>query len=144
MALRWKDQHLLCGNSEQFRYFNFELDCLENENLFQKTEVWIFSYGVLVESTKIQNTSLPYKTAISEANVNTNKIVSSKPITKNKVSPVTALLFHNLRTCYKELIWYINHPNARVRTFCKRWSFIWRDFFPVNILLTLTMFNRFS
>ena len=31
----------------------------------------------LVESTKIKNTSFPYKTAISEANVKTNRIVST-------------------------------------------------------------------
>ena len=65
MALRWKDQHLLCGNSEQFRYFNFELDCLENENLFQKTEVWIFSYGVQLKALRFKmhhfHTRLPYQ-----------------------------------------------------------------------------------
>ena len=32
----------------------------------------------LVENTKIENASLPYKTAISEANVKTNKMVSTK------------------------------------------------------------------
>ena len=32
----------------------------------------------LVESTKIENASFPYKTAISEANVKTNRIVSIK------------------------------------------------------------------
>ena len=58
------------GNFERFRYFNFETDFLENENLFQKTGV--------VESTKIENTSFPYKTAISEANVKTNKMMTTK------------------------------------------------------------------
>ena len=32
----------------------------------------------LVESTKIENTSFPYKTALSEANVKTNRMVSKK------------------------------------------------------------------
>ena len=47
-------------------------------------------YLFLVESTKIENASFPYKTAISEANVKTNRMMS---ITKNGVVAVTALLF---------------------------------------------------
>ena len=43
-------------------------------------------YGLLVESTKIENASLPYKTVISEW-------VQNGPITKNIVLPVTMLFF---------------------------------------------------
>ena len=35
------------------------------------------------------------------------------------------------------MIWYTNDPNAHIRTFCKRWSFIWRCFFPMSILKDL-------
>ena len=56
-------------NFERFQYFNFETDFLENENLFQKTEAL---------SAKIENVSFPYKTAISEANVKTNGMVTTK------------------------------------------------------------------
>ena len=35
-------------------------------------------YRFLVESKKIENSSFPYKTAISEANVKANRIVSKK------------------------------------------------------------------
>ena len=35
-------------------------------------------YRFLVESTKIENTTFPYKTTISEGNVKTNKMVSTK------------------------------------------------------------------
>ena len=60
------------------------------------------------------------------------------PITKNGVLPVTTSFFwkfcFSLRTSYKELIWCTNDPNAHIRTFCKRWSFIWRYFFPVSIV----------
>ena len=45
----------------------------ENENLFQKSGVQF-----LVESTKIENVSFPYKTSISKANVKTNKMVTTK------------------------------------------------------------------
>ena len=61
------------GNFERFQYFNFETNFLENENLFQKTGV-----PFLVESAKIEYTLFTYKTAISEANVKTNRMVSIK------------------------------------------------------------------
>ena len=47
---------------------------LENERLFQKTVVPLF----LVASTKIENASVPYKTAMSEVNVKANRIESTK------------------------------------------------------------------
>ena len=46
-------------NFERFGYFNFETDFLENEDLSEKA-------------------SCPYKTAISEANVKTNRMVTTK------------------------------------------------------------------
>ena len=53
-------------------------------------------YGFLVESTKIENASFPYKTAISEANVKTNRMfVQNGPITKKGVLAVTTLFFEN-------------------------------------------------
>ena len=58
-------------NSEHFQYFLFETDFLENENLFQKTGLPFFKVF-------LTHQSLPYKTAISEANVKTNKMVSTK------------------------------------------------------------------
>ena len=33
----------ISGNLERFQYFNFEINFLESENLFQKTEVPFFS-----------------------------------------------------------------------------------------------------
>ena len=79
----------ISGNLERFQYFNFERDFLENENLFQKTGV-----PFLDESTKIENASFPYKTTISEANVKTNRMVSTKwTYHKNGVLPVTTLSF---------------------------------------------------
>ena len=57
---------------KRFQYFNFETNFLENENLFQKTGVHF-----LVETTKIENTSFPFKTALSEANVKTNSVANT-------------------------------------------------------------------
>ena len=48
-------------NFKRFQYFNFETDFLLNGNLFQKTGV-----PFLVESTKIENASFPYKTTKSQ------------------------------------------------------------------------------
>ena len=93
----------------------------------------------LDESTKIERTSFPYKTATSEANVKTNRRVTTKWTTKNGVLPVTIFFFFwkfcfSIRTSYKELICCAKNPNTRIWTFCRRRSFIWRCFSPVNIL----------
>ena len=53
--------------------FNFEVHFLENTNLFKKLE-----YNFLAKSIKIENVSFSYKTAMSEANVKTNGMVSTK------------------------------------------------------------------
>ena len=57
---------------ERFQYFKFETDSLENENVFQITRV-----AFLVRHTNIEKASFPYKTAISEANVKTNRMVTT-------------------------------------------------------------------
>ena len=57
-----------CGNFERF-----QTDFLENENFFQQLEC-----RFLVESTKIESASFPYKTTISETNGKTNRMVSTK------------------------------------------------------------------
>ena len=58
---------------KRFQYFNFETNFVENENLFQKTGV-----PFLVEATKIEITPFLLKTALSEANVKTNRMATTK------------------------------------------------------------------
>ena len=123
----------ISGNFELFWYFNFETDFVENKNIFKKIE-----YLFLIESTKIENT-YPYKTAILEANVKTNRMVSTKWIYHKERSFASnyfifLIFFFSLRTSYKELIWYTSYPNVHIPTLCKRWSFIRRCLFPVSIL----------
>ena len=50
------------------------------KRIFWKTKTFFknLEYRFLVESIKIENASFPYKTAISEANVKTNKMVTTK------------------------------------------------------------------
>ena len=79
-----------------------------------------------------------------------------KWITKNRVFPVTTFFFFwkfcfSLTTSYKELICCTNNPSVHICTFCKRWSFIWRCFFPVSIFkasrhacLVCNLFETFS
>ena len=81
---------IISENFKRFQWFNFEKDFLESDNPFQKTGLLF-----LVESTKIEKTSFPYKTAISEANVKTIKIVTIK-WTYLRVLPVTNLFLENL------------------------------------------------
>ena len=113
-------------------------DCLTLKQIFWKTKALFkkLEYSSLVESTKIENASFLYKTAISEANVKTNKTVTTKWTYRKERSFATTLFFwkfsFSLRTSYKELICCTNNPNAHICTFCKRWSFI--CFFPLSIL----------
>ena len=50
------------------------------KQIFQKTKTFFkkMEYRILAERTKIEKASFPYKTAISEANVKTNKMVTTK------------------------------------------------------------------
>ena len=74
-----------------------------------KTVFIKLKYSFLAESTKIENASFPYKTAISEANVKTNRMASTKWIYYKEglfASNYFLVLkiFFSLRTSYKELI----------------------------------------
>ena len=106
----------------------------EKQKLFKKLE-----YCFLVENTKIDNLTFPYKTALSEANVKINRL-GSKKLTYHKDKsfasnhfPFSKICF-SLGTSYIELIWCTNHPNVHIHTFRKCWSFTLGCFFPVSIL----------
>ena len=75
--LRLRNRHVfykrISRSFERFQHFNFETDFLENENLFQKLK-----YYFLVEITKIESTSFPFKTTVSEANVKTHRMATAK------------------------------------------------------------------
>ena len=87
-------------------------------------------YHFSVESTEIENASLPYKTVIPEANAKTNRIVSTKWTYYKKRS----FDFFELLYSYKELIWCTSYQNIRIHA----WSSIWRCFIPVSILYLST------
>ena len=89
---------------EHFQYFNFETDFLKNENFFKKLE-----YRFLVELTKIEKASFPYKTAISEANVKTIRMETAK-WTYHRERSVTSNYFIFLKVLFqfKNLLWTID------------------------------------
>ena len=64
----------ITGNFECFQYFNFDTNFLKNENLFFKK----LENSFIVESTMIERVTYPYKTALSKANVKTNRMGSAK------------------------------------------------------------------
>ena len=75
-----------------------DFNTLTLKQIFSKTNTFFKKLNnyFLVESTKIENASFPYKTAISEANVKTNRMdleVQNGPIPKNIVLPVTNSFF---------------------------------------------------
>ena len=57
-----------------------DFSTLTLKQIFWKTKTFLkkLELNFLVESTKIKNALFPYKTTISEANVKTNKMVSTK------------------------------------------------------------------
>ena len=58
---------------KHFQYFNFEQFFWNTKTFLKKLE-----YHFSFETTKIENTSFPFKTALSEANVKTNRMATTK------------------------------------------------------------------
>ena len=59
---------------------NFVFNILTLKQIFWKTKAFLkkLEYRFLVETTKIENTSFPFKTALSEANVKTNRMATTE------------------------------------------------------------------
>ena len=58
-------------NFERFQYFSFETNFLNNAKSFKKLDYR------LVDITKIEKATSPCKTALSEANIKTNRTLST-------------------------------------------------------------------
>ena len=59
----------ITGNFERFLYFNYETNFLKYAKPFQKTGV-----PFLIQSTKFETGTFPYKPVLSEAKVKTNRM----------------------------------------------------------------------
>ena len=75
IALRLRDRHVFMWQSV-LNVFN----TLILIQIFWKTKAFFkkLEYRFLDETTKIENTSFPFKTALSEANVKTNRMATTK------------------------------------------------------------------
>ena len=77
LAFRLRDRHVFMRQSvEHLNVFN----TLTLKQTFWKLRVFFkkLEYRFLVESTKIEKASFPFKTAISESIVKTNRMASTK------------------------------------------------------------------
>ena len=148
--IKWaENERLLLNGCSSLRFTKkFELVFVLTEKNVQrfhfKTNKKSISF--LVKSTEIKSVTFPYKTALSEINVKTNRMCSTKwTYQLSGVLPITTLFLwkfcFSLKTSNKELIWCTNYSNAHIHTFRKRWSFIWGRFFPASILKFVNLFN---
>ena len=80
----------MCQSVKVSNVFN----TLTLKQVFWKTKTFFkkLKYGILVKTTKIENTSFSFKTDLSEANVKTNR-TATRSITKSGVFLVTTLFF---------------------------------------------------
>ena len=121
---------IITGDFERFQYFNLEINFLKNANTFKKLE-----YSFLVESTKIDNITFPYKTALSEANVKTNGMGSTKLTYHKERSfasnhfPFSKILFQFRNLVYRVDLMY-QPPKCPYSYFSKALGFYFRVFFP--------------
>ena len=114
---------------------------LTSKQIFWKAKTFYkkLEYRFLVETTKIESTSFPFKTALSEVNVKKNRMATTK-WTCHKEWNFASNYFifwkicSGFRTSLKELIWRTNDPNVHICISRKRWSLILGCFFPVKIL----------
>ena len=77
IALRLRDRHGFMWQSVKVsNVFN----TLTLKQIFWKTKTFFkkLEYRFLVETTKIENTSFPFKTALSKANVKANRMATAK------------------------------------------------------------------
>ena len=85
-------------NFERFQYFNLETNFRKTKHFFKKLE-----HRFLVQSTKIENASFPYKTAISVANVKKNRMVNKKETYKWIFASKYPIFFENFVSAEKPL-----------------------------------------
>ena len=109
---------------KRFQFFNFETNFWGTKTFFKKLENQFF-----VETTKIENTSFPFKTALSEADVKINGKATTKWTYHKEWRFASNLVFHFFEKIIPvleplELIWCTSEPNFNISIFCKRWSLI--------------------
>ena len=115
------------------------LNTLTLQQIFCITKIFYkkLEYGFLLKVLRLKTHHFPYKTSMSEINVQTNRMGSTNgPITKNVLLSVTILIFRkfcfSLITSYKRVDLMYQHLNAIfiLSYFRKRWSLNGEYFSP--------------
>ena len=113
-------------------------DTLTLKQIFWKTKTFFkkLEYHFLVEYT--ENASFPYKAAMPEANLKTNRIVTTKCTNNhNEWSFASIYFFLKLLFQFKnhqELFWCTRDPNFTLIPFVSAGILFGGVFFPVSIL----------
>ena len=137
IVVHLKDRHVFMWQSlvilNDFDTLSLKQIFWKMKTIFKKLEYFFLAVRRLKTAIFLQ------KTALTEANVKTNRMGSSKlNYHKEGVFLVATIFFwkscFSIRTSYKELIWCANYQNVHFHTFRKRLSFTWGYFFPVSIL----------
>ena len=89
---------------ENFRCFNFKTNFLKKQTLFTKLECHF-----LAECTKIENAAFPCKTALSEANIKTNRLGSTKwTYHKERSFASNDFIFSKILFHFKSLVYKVD------------------------------------
>ena len=112
----------ITGNFEQFQYFNFEINFLKNANFLKNFLRNKFSkkleYRFFVESTKIDNITFPYKIALTEANVKTNRMGSTELTYHKEWSFANNhFLFSIILFQFRNLVYRVDVPTTQMSIF---------------------------
>ena len=113
------------------------------KQIFWKTKTFFkkLEYRFLVESTKIENASFPYKTAISEANVKTNRMVTTKwAYHRERSFTSNYFIFLKVLFQFKNLLWIIDlmYQQPKFRDSC---DFCDRRCFRLCIIIKYKIVN---
>ena len=122
------------GNLNDFNTLTLKLIFRKTQTLFKK-----LGYCFLVESTKIDNITFPYKTALSEPNVKTNRMGCTKLTYHKEQSfasnhfPLSKILFQfRYLVCRDDMMY--QPPKCPYAYFSKVLEFSLACVFPVSIL----------
>ena len=112
----------ITGNFERFQYFNFEINFLKNANFLKNFLKNKFSkkleYRFFVESTKIDNITFPYKIALTEANVKTNRMGSTELTYHKEWSFANNhFLFSIILFQFRNLVYRVDVPTTQMSIF---------------------------
>ena len=115
IALRFRNRYVFIWQSVEILNL---FSTLTLKQIFWKTKTFLrkLEQSFLVESTKIENASFPHKTAISETNNKTNRMVSTKwTYHKGESFPSNYFIFLIILFQFKNLC--TNDPNAHIFVF---------------------------